>query len=258
MSPIRGVAIDLFNTLVHIDPTRYPTVTWEGRPRLSSAPILLEIFRSWDLNVEPARYIAASIEVQDEMEKERRIEHREIPSLERFRRTLERVGIDPETDGGRLLRILQRTHIDSLVDAARLPVRSLLVLAMLAARHPVVLVSNFDDGAACRRLLERRGIASYLSGIVISEEIGLRKPDRTLFERAAALAGCACEEMLFVGDSPVDDIEGARAVGMKPVWIRGEAPPPPNWRAPEPTLDHLADLLDLGLGEEGSLDAIAT
>ena len=258
MSPVRGAAIDLFNTLVRIDPALYPIVTWEGSPRISSAPILLEILRSWNLAVEPARYMSVSIEVQDELETERRTGGREIPSMERFRRTMLRLGIDPDGGGGRLLRILQRAHVDALVAASRLRTRALLALADLADRFPVVLVSNFDDGAACRRLLESRGIAPYLTGILISEEVGLRKPDRILFERAADLAGCACEEMLFIGDSPLDDIEGARAVGMRPIWIRGPAPPPPGWVVPDIALDKLGDLLDAGLRVDGRFDAVAS
>ena len=34
MTPIRAIACDLFNTLVRIEPDRYPTVVWEGAVRL--------------------------------------------------------------------------------------------------------------------------------------------------------------------------------------------------------------------------------
>lgn len=245
MTPIRAIACDLFNTLVRIEPDLYPTVLWNGETRLCSAPILLDLLLPWCPDLEPERFVRSSINVQDELEIERRVHHREISSQERFRRTLARAGIDTEKDDGRLLRAVLKLHADTLIDATQLSPRALYVLSELARRFPVVLVSNFDDGVVCRRLLRERGILPYLKSALISEELGWRKPQREVFVRAAREGGCAREAMLFVGDSPIDDIDGARAAGMQPVWIPGPVEPPPDWREPEVRISSLEELLAL-------------
>jgi putative hydrolase of the HAD superfamily len=139
--------------------------------------------------------------------------------------------------------MIQKLHIDTLIEAAQLPPGNLGVLETLAARMPVALVSNFDDGKACRRLLRDRGLLPYLDAVLISEEVGLRKPHPFIFREAARLVDCPCEEMLFVGDNPIDDIDGCRAVGMRPVWLPGPVPPPDGWQEPEDRITDLEELL---------------
>lgn len=47
----------------------------------------------------------------------------------------------------------------------------------------------------------------------------VHKPDPEIFRRAASRLGVACGSCLYVGDHPVNDIEGAAAAGMRPVYI---------------------------------------
>ena len=78
MTQIRAVACDLFNTLVHIEPELYPTIVWEGKTRFSSATLLLELIEPWYPDLEFDRFVRSSIEVQDELEIERRARNREM------------------------------------------------------------------------------------------------------------------------------------------------------------------------------------
>ena len=52
-----------------------------------------------------------------------------------------------------------------------------------------------------------------------SAEFGAAKPDPAIFARGLELAGVRPEEALHVGDSPVEDGEGARAAGIRAVLI---------------------------------------
>ena len=54
---------------------------------------------------------------------------------------------------------------------------------------------------------------------VSSAAAGARKPDPAIFEPALELAGCAPEEALHVGDTVEEDVEGARAAGIRPLLI---------------------------------------
>lgn len=94
-------------------------------------------------------------------------------------------------------------------------------LTALRARGLVtVCVSNWDISLG--QVLERCGLAPGLDGIVSSAEAGARKPDPAIFERALALAGCSAPEAVHVGDTPGEDLEGARAAGLRALLIRRE------------------------------------
>jgi putative hydrolase of the HAD superfamily len=73
------------------------------------------------------------------------------------------------------------------------------------------------------RTIEALGLTAWIDTVLISEQEGLRKPDRALFERAAARLGVAPSECIFVGDNPVADILGAAASGMRTTWFSPDA-----------------------------------
>lgn len=56
-------------------------------------------------------------------------------------------------------------------------------------------------------------------GVVTSARVGYRKPHPAIFEAALRLGTGAAEETLMVGDNPRADVEGGRAVGLRPVLI---------------------------------------
>ena len=54
-----------------------------------------------------------------------------------------------------------------------------------------------------------------LEWLAISAEMGWRKPAPEFFAAVVRLAAVSAEEMLFVGDDPINDEEGARAAGLR-------------------------------------------
>ena len=81
----------------------------------------------------------------------------------------------------------------------------------------VGIVSNWDE--RLRPLLDELGLAKHFRASIISCEVGHVKPDREIFLRAAAELGCNPASMLHVGDSELEDAEGAQAAGMRAVLI---------------------------------------
>lgn len=82
---------------------------------------------------------------------------------------------------------------------------------------PIGIVSNFDTWLG--EVLVNLGVRGRLDCLVISAAEGHSKPDPQMFLAGAAGLGKNPEEILFVGDSPGSDIEGALAVGMQAVLI---------------------------------------
>jgi putative hydrolase of the HAD superfamily len=70
------------------------------------------------------------------------------------------------------------------------------------------------------RKLSRTGLDQCVAGWVISEGVGLRKPDPGIFRLAAAQAGVALDGAWMIGDTAEADIEGAVNAGISSVWLR--------------------------------------
>jgi putative hydrolase of the HAD superfamily len=81
----------------------------------------------------------------------------------------------------------------------------------------LVCVSNWDYSLP--EVLARVGLAEELDGVITSAAVGARKPDPRLFEAALEVAGCRADEALHVGDTPAEDVEGARAAGIRALLI---------------------------------------
>lgn len=77
-------------------------------------------------------------------------------------------------------------------------------------------------------VLERQGLAERLDSVVLSSEVGKRKPHPLIFERALAEVGVPAGRTLFVGDRLRQDVRGASEAGMRTVqalWSRADEHP---------------------------------
>jgi putative hydrolase of the HAD superfamily len=137
------------------------------------------------------------------------------------------------------------------------------VLQALQPSRTLSLISNFDHPPHVYGLLEELHLKEYFTTILISGETGYKKPHPRMFEQALARTGLHPPEVLYVGDAS-EDIEGARAAGLRPVLIQRDgqklnsltadytyhAPPePPRDLQPLPegvtTISSLTELLEL-------------
>jgi putative hydrolase of the HAD superfamily len=84
-------------------------------------------------------------------------------------------------------------------------------IAMGCVTNTIALPSAMEE------LLSRLGLVRYLDAIVVSSGAGYRKPHASLFRHALDGLDVPAEEALFVGDRLLDDISGAKALGMRAV-----------------------------------------
>lgn len=98
--------------------------------------------------------------------------------------------------------------------------------------------------------LARIGLAHLFERCVAARDVGALKPAAAVFLKVLEGTGLEPSEMLFVGDDPELDVEGARAAGMQPVWInRTGMQWPEGIEAPRHSIASLTDLVALlGLG----------
>ncbi len=103
----------------------------------------------------------------------------------------------------------------------------------------MALVSNWQCGLAhfCADL----GIGDLLDHVIASAEIGFAKPEPEIFHEACRRLGVPPERTLHVGDSIVDDLEGARHAGLQAVLVKRR----PDRDETSPSIPDLRSVLDV-------------
>jgi HAD superfamily hydrolase (TIGR01509 family) len=254
--PYRAVLFDLFDTLVRFDRERLPLVRVDGRDVRSSVGRLLEVLRPSAPHVTIEALHGAMGASWKEAERLRAIDHREVPAPERFAHLFRCLSLDPDRCRPGLITDLIETHRRELARAVAFPDRHRAFLTELRARYRMAVVSNFDYTPTALAILREAGIVDLFETIVVSDEVGWRKPAPTIFQRTLATMGLRPDETLFVGDRIDIDVAGARSVGMDAAWLNPDAEPRPPEHGP-PTYE-LRDLVDLrpildGPDAEGSV-----
>jgi putative hydrolase of the HAD superfamily len=84
----------------------------------------------------------------------------------------------------------------------------------------VPFVVTHGQVAQQERKLLSTGLADHVAGWVISEGVGLRKPDPRIFRLAADRAGQPLDGAWMIGDSAANDMAGAHQAGIASIWMR--------------------------------------
>ena len=138
--------------------------------------------------------------------------------VERFRRFLseKQLDDDPERVADRFAQLLGQQVIP-------LPYAEETVKA-LSERLPVILLTNGITIIQKRRMAASP-IRHWISGMVISQEVGCSKPDPNIFE--IALNGVDPRDALMIGDGTGSDVLGANRAGVDVCWYnpKGKALP---------------------------------
>lgn len=116
---------------------------------------------------------------------------------------------------------------------------------LAAEQLPLAAVSNAVFSARILAWeLERHGLRRCFPCVVSSADVGHRKPDPAPFRQALRRVGVEPGRSWFVGDSFANDVTGAEALGLTPIWLdaSGAAPPGAAFHHRVATLPELLDL----------------
>jgi FMN phosphatase YigB (HAD superfamily) len=129
------------------------------------------------------------------------------------------------------------------------------LLARLAGRWRLGILSNWPLAAAIDRYVGVAGWAPHLAAVVVSERVGTIKPHPAIFREAeAVLAAPGCRPLfsgsiLHVGDDWAADVVGATRAGWRAAYLRARPADSPlpgsepgNDAEPDLVLDRLVDL----------------
>jgi len=157
---------------------------------------------------------------------------------ERFNKTFTQLGIHPD--------VIPHQFEDDYVNIS--PTKTNLfegaknVLSYLQKKYILHIISNgFKETTLTKMNLS--GLNPYFSNVIISEDVGVNKPNPIIFEYALDKAGASKEESIMIGDSLEADIYGALNFGMEAIFFN-----PSNKEKPqdiEKEIYHLEELLHL-------------
>jgi len=92
------------------------------------------------------------------------------------------------------------------------------VVKYLASKYPLTIISNGFKEVQYYKF-EHSGLAPYFTHTLISEEVGINKPQPGIFHIALQRNGISADEAVMIGDSYSSDIAGAKAAGIDQIWI---------------------------------------
>ncbi len=88
------------------------------------------------------------------------------------------------------------------------------ILRKLEKRHTLGVVSNLAYSPAVSKTLKRFGVAKCFKAIIVSADVGWRKPSPRIFKKALHTMEISASKTVYVGDELDHDVEGAKKVGM--------------------------------------------
>jgi putative hydrolase of the HAD superfamily len=118
-----------------------------------------------------------------------------------------------------------------------------------------VKVGLVTNGAPTQHVkIDALNVRPHLDAVVVSDEVGVAKPDEAIFRIALGKLGVEADEAWFVGDHPVNDVIGAERAGMRAFWLRRDGL---GWPEGQPVVGAAIDSLEelLPLLVEANLEA---
>jgi HAD superfamily hydrolase (TIGR01549 family) len=113
-------------------------------------------------------------------------------------------------------------------------------------RCKVALVSNFTHAPVIYKSLRKMGISEFFNVVVVSEEVGWRNPCVLIFQNALNRLQIKACEAVYIGDSPNEDIKGAKQAGLKTVFVPSQFSTLKDLKESKQKPDHIAkDLTEI-------------
>jgi putative hydrolase of the HAD superfamily len=141
----------------------------------------------------------------------------------RFKRTFLELGVHPDV----LPLAFEDDYVKLCPTKTNLFPHAHETLQYLQNKYTLHLISNgFKESSELK--VGNTNIGRYFQNVIISEIVGVNKPDPAIFEHALALAGATKNESLMVGDSLEADVYGALNFGMDAIYFNPFNTPKPD------------------------------
>ncbi len=204
--PIKHIFFDLDHTIWDFDRNAQETLSelYEAyqlkKIGLSSATIFIERYTENNHNLWQKYHLG---EISKEQLRQ-----------DRFRNTFLELGVSPEL----VPQQFEEDYVRISPTKKNLFAGAEKVLTYLQKKYQLHIISNgFKETTLTK--MHVSGLNPYFTNVIISEDVGINKPDRLIFEHAINKASAKVYESVMIGDSLEADIRGAQNFGMKAIFF---------------------------------------
>ncbi len=208
MNDIKAIGFDLFNTLITAD---------QGALKESWRRLNLSLSQG-GLVLDREPFKKAYQEAALRFISQTKADGRETHNRFWISAALKALGHEVAPDDDRITRAVE-SYFSTFFDYCQPIPGTVKMLEKLNGFYRLGLLSNFTHPPVIQELLERTGLAPFFDVVLISGEIGFRKPYPLVFDLLAEKLGNEKKHILYVGDDPESDIIGAQRVGLRAVWM---------------------------------------
>jgi len=205
---IKAIMFDFGDTLVHTEGFDYDSCLRKMHQNLAQN----EVFVPFD------DFKRAYFHVRDRFYREMDKTLEEQDFAERITQTLSAFGIRLPSEDKRVQEAVE-VFMKGFVDSLRIDDYLPTLLKQLHKKYRLAVVSNMSFARAESDSLKKFGIMKHFDAVIISGNLGWRKPSPKIYQEALKALGVKANETVFVGDSPKADIEGPKQLGMKTVLL---------------------------------------
>jgi putative hydrolase of the HAD superfamily len=202
---LKAVIFDYIGTLVNC----------RGYSMTDSEDNLYSALTAEGFELEKSRFLEAYNAAHLKYRKVRYEQFKEVTNAVWVAEALCELGFQVTAQDARIKAALN-VFFQDFIDTLELREGAKQLLEQTAEQYRVGLVSNFTHAPVIHRSLRKIGIHPYFNAIVVSEEVGCRKPCGEIFQDTLKRLQVTAEEAVFIGDSP---IEGAKNAGIKTVFV---------------------------------------
>lgn len=207
IQPIKAIGFDLFDTLI--------TVKSLGFREASER--LMRSLREQGFHLEDDTFVPVYREVAGQIREAALKQGRETHNRFWISAALKRFGYVVEPDDSRIAAVVD-AYFSAFLDHAVLLPETRETLTLLKEHYRLGLLSNFTHAPAVKTILDRLGLTPLLEVVLISGELGYRKPHERVFLELERQFGLPKEQIAFIGDDLEADVNGAQKAGLQPIW----------------------------------------
>jgi HAD superfamily hydrolase (TIGR01509 family) len=231
--PIKAVLFDMFDTLMLIEKDHefYP-------------PSIQRMYRYLNkrgIDVPFEKFNATYIEERDKLYAKADLNWEEPHFNVRVFETLKKLGYSfPVTSP--IVSGATANFCEEFMKFVRIDPDAQEVLQKLHKKYKLGIISNFAIPECVLKLLKEGGIDKLFDVVVVSGAVNKRKPAEEIFKSTLKMLQVSASDAVFVGDTIDADIEGAKAVDMKAVYIERRPQKNSGKFCPDQTIKSLAEL----------------
>jgi FMN phosphatase YigB (HAD superfamily) len=188
---------------------------------------LHKILREAGFETSMTEFLKAYIKAHEKYRLVRYEELKEVTNAVWVSEALNELGYETSAEDPRI-KVALNIFFQDYVDSLELRPCAKSLVGRMAENCKLGLVSNFTYAPVIYASLRKLGISQFFNAVLVSHDNGWRKPHRRIFEDALRKLQAVANETLYIGDSPIEDMKGAQALGMKTVFVPSQFYSPKN------------------------------